>query len=304
MARVHVTKCYEVAGNTIPPLRIAMSNGTVRRFCFTLNNYSDAEYNVICEFLKTHCKYGIVGKEVGEKNGTPHLQGFCNLRKPMRFGTIKKLINNSIHIEKANGSDADNQKYCSKAGNYIEEGTPSQQGRRTDLETLVAGIQNGANTTLKVATEFPTCFIKYHRGITEYLKLAYPIAPRTEKTWVYYYWGPTGSGKSRRALEEAQQIAADSIYYKPRGLWWDGYHQQKNVIIDDFYGWIKYDELLKITDRYPYKVQVKGGFEEFTSSRIWITSEKDTCDLYKYEGYNPASLERRITCKINITYDE
>nr|QHN64371.1 rep protein [Cyclovirus sp.] len=182
-----------------------MSNGTVRRFCFTLNNYTDAEYKVVVAFLESNCKYGIVGKELGEKNGTPHLQGFCNLRKPMRFGTIKKSLGDAIHIEKANGSDLDNQKYCSKAGNYIEKGTPSQQGRRTDLETLVAGIQNGANTTLKVATEFPTCFIKYHRGISEYLKLAYPIAPRTEKTWVYYYWGPTGSGKSRRILSPQEQ---------------------------------------------------------------------------------------------------
>ncbi|ADD62471.1 replication-association protein [Cyclovirus NG12] len=281
-----------------------MANSTVRRFVFTLNNYTEDQYQKCVEFISTKCKYGIVGKEVGEENGTPHLQGFCNLHKPMRFGTIKKSIDNAIHIEKANGSDIDNQKYCSKAGNFFETGTPSQQGRRTDLESLVAGIAAGANTTSKVATEFPAMYIKYHRGINEYLKLAFPIKPRTEKTWVYYYWGPTGSGKSRRALEEAQSINADSIYYKPRGLWWDGYHQQENVIIDDFYGWIKYDELLKITDRYPYKVQVKGGFEEFTSTRIWITSEKDTCDLYKYEGYNPASFERRITCKINITYEK
>lgn len=280
-----------------------MANGTVRRFVFTLNNYTETDYNTIVNFINAKCKYGIVGKEVGEKTGTSHLQGFCNLDKPMRFGTIKKSLHNSIHIEKAAGSDEDNQKYCSKAGNFFEKGSPCRQGARTDLASLVDGIKNGANTIQKVATEFPTCFIKYHRGISEYLKIAYPITPRNEKTWVYYYWGPTGSGKSRRALKEAQDINADSIYYKPRGLWWDGYHQQENVIIDDFYGWIKYDELLKITDRYPYKVQVKGGFEEFTSKRIWITSEKDTCDLYKYEGYNAASLERRITCKINIVYE-
>lgn len=275
-----------------------MSNRTVRRFCFTWNNYSISDCAVVQKFIETYCKYGIVGEELGTENGTPHLQGFCNLHKPMRFGAIKKSLHNTIHIEKANGSDEDNQRYCQKAGMYFEKGTPCSQGKRNDLESLVVGIKKGANTTSKVAAEFPSMFIKYHRGIEKFLQLQFPIAPRKEKTWVYYYWGPTGAGKSRRALKEAEEINASSIYYKPRGLWWDGYHQEENVIIDDYYGWIKYDELLKITDRYPYKVQVKGGFEEFTSKRIWITSEKDTCDLYHFNGYNPASLERRITCKI------
>lgn len=50
----------------------------------------------------------------------------------------------------------------------------------------------------------------------------------------------------------AADLAAQpgEIYYKPRGELWDGYHQQPSVIIDDFYGWLKYDELLKISDRY------------------------------------------------------
>ena len=39
------------------------------------------------------------------------------------------------------------------------------------------------------------------------------------KTLVYYFWGPPGSGKSRRALEEAK-ATNQPIYYKPRGLWW------------------------------------------------------------------------------------
>ncbi|UNY50594.1 replication associated protein [Chifec virus UA13_1727] len=277
-----------------------MANGTVRRFCFTLNNYSDEDVEKCKSFITTKCKYGIFGKEVAPTSGTPHLQGFCSLNKPMRFSAIKKSLNNSIHLEKANGSDEQNQKYCSKSGEVFEAGDPCRQGKRTDLETMVASIQAGTKSITEVASKFPTTYIKYYRGIESYLRLVHPITPRKEKTWVYYYWGPTGAGKSRRALKEAEEIAPESIYYKPRGEWWDGYHQQENVIIDDFYGWIKYDELLKICDRYPYKVPVKGGYEEFTTKRIWITSEKDTCDIYHFNGYNPASLERRITCKIDF----
>lgn len=268
----------------------------VRRFCFTWNNYKPEDLITVKNFFVEHCKYGIAGEEVAPSTGTPHIQGFANLVRPMRFTTIKGHLDNSIHIEKANGTDAQNQEYCKKAGTWFEEGTPIKRGQRTDLESVVSAIQNGANTHT-IASAHPNAFIRYFRGIQELIRQLHPIPPRDFKTWTYYYWGPPGTGKSKRALEEARSINPDSIYYKPRGLWWDGYKQQECVIVDDFYGWIKYDELLKITDRYPYKVQIKGGFEEFTSKRIWFTSNVDTDKLYHFIGYNNAAFERRITCK-------
>lgn len=274
----------------------AAMTSTVRRFCFTWNNYTSEDYERACEFIKSNCKYGIIGKEIAPSTGTAHLQGFCNLQKPMRFNTIKKRLNNGIHIEKANGSDEDNQKYCSKTGEFFETGVPQSQGKRNDLAAVVDSISSGANIT-SVAEHFPCAFIKYHRGIKEYIKTIRPVPVRDFKTEVFYYYGEPGTGKSRTALEEAKNRGMDSIYYKPRGLWWDGYQQQECVIIDDFYGWIKYDEMLKIMDRYPYKVQIKGGFEEFTSKYIWITSNVDTDLLYKFEGYNTAAFERRLSIK-------
>lgn len=280
----------------MPPLRFIMPSPNVRRFCFTWNNYGNSAYTKCETFINTYCKYGIVGEEIAPNTGTLHLQGFCNLHKPMRFNKIKKHLANTIHIEKANGSDTDNQKYCSKSGIYFEAGTPCGQGHRSDLQAVVETIARGNTKIQDLASLHPTTFIKYHRGIREYLRMAAPIPKREHKTIVHYFWGPPGSGKSRRALEEAKATNED-IYYKPRGLWWDGYNQQPNVIIDDFYGWIKYDEMLKIMDRYPYKVQIKGGFEEFTSKHIWITSNIDTDLLYKFTGYNDTAFVRRIEIK-------
>lgn len=285
-----------------------MSNATVRRVCFTWNNPDDLDYVICCEFIKKYCKYGIVGKEVAPTTGTKHLQGFCNFSKPMRFSTIKKRLNNGIHLEKANGSDEQNQKYCSKSGVFFEEGHPQRQGKRNDLDAVIHTIQSGKITTLtEVALLHASSFIKYHRGIQTYLRLSLPITPRAFKTEVYFYWGPPGTGKSRRAAEEARARYPDKelsvvgstrsmVYYKPRGLWWDGYEQHEAVIIDDFYGWIKYDEMLKICDRYPYQVQIKGGFQEFTTKSIWITSNVSIDELYKFPGYDSAALQRRMTC--------
>nr|ADY17984.1 replication associated protein [Dragonfly associated cyclovirus 1] len=283
-----------------PVTRMRRLNITIRRFVFTWNNYTPSDFETCITFLDNFCKYGIIGKEKCPTTQTPHIQGFCNLSKPMRFNNIKKHLHNSIHIEKANGSDEQNKIYCSKSGEFFEKGHPDKQGKRNDLDAVVLTIQNGTNTISNVAKLHPISFIKYHKGIKEYINHVNPIRPRHYKSEVYYYWGPPGTGKSKTALEKATTYNPDSIYYKPRGLWWDGYQQQTSVIIDDFYGWIKYDELLKICDRYPYKVQIKGGFEEFTSKYIFITSNVDTCDLYKFRNYNTDAIERRITEKIHF----
>ncbi|AIX11625.1 replicase [Bat circovirus POA/2012/VI] len=179
-----------------------MSNSTVRRFCFTWNNYTVADTLTVKDFFIQHCKYGIAGEEIAPTTGTPHLQGFANLSKPMRFSTIKKHLHNGIHIEKANGSDEQNQAYCKKSGTWFEQGTPCSQGSRSDLADVVSAIQNGTNTTQAIAQLYPIAYIKYYKGINEYLKIQHPITPRRHKTWVYYYWGPPGTGKSRRALKK------------------------------------------------------------------------------------------------------
>ena len=135
-------------------------------------------------------------------------------------------------------------------------------------------------------------------NITRELRLIFasrPIPERDFKTEVRFYYGRPGSGKSRRAQQEAQATGG-RIYYKPRGDWWDGYKQHECVIIDDFYGWIKYDDLLKICDRYPYQVPVKGSFEQFTSKYIWITSNVGLESIYRFIGYDCTAIKRR--CEI------
>lgn len=42
--------------------------------------------------------------------------------------------------------------------------------------------------------------------------------------------------------------------------------------MDDFYGWIKYDELLKIADRCPYKIPIKGSFANFVAEWVFVRS--------------------------------
>ena len=66
----------------------------------------------------------------------------------------------------------------------------------------------------------------------------------------------TGTGKSRWAFEMAK--TCESYYYKTKGKWWDLYENEKCVIWDDFRGSdYEFNELLKLCDRYPYKIHMQ-----------------------------------------------
>lgn len=101
--------------------------------------------------------------------------------------------------------------------------------------------------------------------------------------------------KSRGVREVATKLVCeDELHDKTIGDWWDRYANHQAITINDFYGWIKYDELLKISDRYPYKVAVKGSFSNFLAEWIFITSNILPEDWYRFHGYNWLALKTRI----------
>jgi hypothetical protein len=65
------------------------------------------------------------------------------------------------------------------------------------------------------------------------------------------------------------------------------------VIIDEFYGWLPYDLLLRLCDRYPLLLETKGGQVQCSANTVIITSNLNPSQWYK-NVYHKA-LYRRIT---------
>ena len=101
-------------GNTSNP---GWQPKSLRRMCFTLNNYTDEEIQRIHEYRNTDKFLICYGLEVGEQ-GTPHVQGYAEFKNPKKFNTVKNLFPRA-HIERAKGSRKQNIEYCSKDGEFF-----------------------------------------------------------------------------------------------------------------------------------------------------------------------------------------
>jgi len=296
---------HRCQGNTIPGTCVrrvirADTMAKTHRWCFTLNNYSEFELNELKELLIKNATYAIIGEEIGE-NGTPHLQGYANLGRLHRktLNIMRKEYSVKAHWEQAKGTDVQNKEYCSKENHFWEHGSPQTAGKRNDLESAIDTLKSTKDMHM-VAIEHSSTFVRYHRGLTALSVELFRQPPRDYKTKVVVLTGPPGTGKTRLAHEYANKHHSGSIFAKTRGEWWDGYNNHEAVIIDDFYGWLKHDELLKITDRYPYQVPVKGAFRNFVARIIFITSNSTLPNWYKFDKFDPSALNRRM----DIVYED
>jgi len=252
-----------------------------KSYCFTLNNYTEDEYRSLVRVCETESGYAILGKEVGE-SGTPHIQGYIRFTKPYRFSTIKDRYLPRCHIEVAAGDAAQNRAYCSKAGDFREFGTPQDTGgnksRDESARRFVSCMERrGDGGVAEFADEQPgVWYFSGHNLLRNYMTLQVAIPrPNINVKWFY---GPPGSGKSRRAHDDLP-----NAYVKdPRTKWWNGYMLESTVIIDDFGpGGIDINHLLRWFDRYKCYVENKGGMLPLLADTFIVTSNFHPRDLFK-----------------------
>jgi hypothetical protein len=254
-----------------------------RSYSFTLNNYVDTDVSMLKEI---ECKYIIFGKEIGE-SGTPHLQGCINFKSPISFTSIKKKIPKA-HIEPTK-SLVGSRDYCKKDGDFYECGEPPQPGKRTDIEEVRDILNEGGNLRTVVQTAKSVQSIRMAE-----IHLKYFEKKRNWKPTVVWYHGPPGSGKSRKAFEECQEH--DPYVAMSTGRWFEGYDAHTHVIIDDMRrDFMKFHELLRMLDRYPFQVECKGGSRQFVATHIYITSCYSPTEMFVDRcDENMKQLTRRI----------
>ena len=260
-----------------------------KRWSFTLNNPTEDEESKLRGLVSSaHATYIVIGKERGE-SGTFHFQGYIEVPTKLSLSSMKSMIPRA-HLEISRGSSQSNRDYCTKEDqDAFEDGTPMTQGRRSDLDEIKEKLDGGATMT-EIAEQHFTKWVVYRRSFVAYKALK--MISRNWKTQVHILWGKTGTGKTRFCHDQVQDLR----FWSPGDFnWFDGYDGQEIVIIDDFRGEYPLPLLLKLLDRYPMQVPVKGAFVEWLPKKVYITSNVQPIMWYDSDGPSLAALKRRFT---------
>lgn len=282
-------------------------NNYAKNWVFTWNN---PEFELNLESVPL-ASYIIYQKEQGE-NGTIHYQGYLEASRRVRLSQLKN-IHQGIHWEVRRGSQAQAIDYARKEDTRIdgpwEYGVPMQsvQGRRSDLVSVARGIGDG-RTFGELSEEFEAECLQYRRSILEAVrerdrqKLKRTMRESME---VVVYWGDAGAGKTRAVYEENGIENVFALTECSNGtVWFDGYEGEDVLLIDDFRGWIRFQQLLKLLDIYPLRIPIKGSYDYAAWTKVYITSNHSPDSWYNPDsGHYLPALRRRIHRTVHFSND-
>ncbi|AXH76024.1 MAG: helicase [Violenivirus cotis] len=254
-----------------------------RDYCFT-------DYSLDEDFLqKLDYKYLCYGKEICPTTGRPHLQAYIYFKNAKTFSAVKKILPTQ-NFRSCNGTTEDNVKYCSKEGIFKEFGERPSQGARNDIRQIIDKIQTGSYNMRDVVAEATS----YQSVRMAEVRLKYFEPPRNWKPEIHWYYGSSGTGKTRDAYNECTDpyVCLEDI------KWWEGYDAHEEVIIDDYRrDFCKFKALIKLLDCYEFRVECKGGSRQLRAKKIIITTPKSPVDTW--EGRTEEDLYQ-LTRRIDI----
>lgn len=241
-------------------------------------------------FFAEKMRYLCFSPEITPTTNKHHWQGYMYLENDMTLSAIKKKINNVWFLKKANGSPMQNKIYCGfddykkddkvklKNPKFEEFGEIPQQGKRFDLIDIRDKIAKGVSVE-KLTWDEPILYHQYGRTLEKLENIYLRTQFRNWETKVIWYWGKTSTGKSHTVYKDYKSDTHFNLNWN--GGFWDGYKGQKTIIINETRGEVPFKELLKICDKWPHSVNIKGKEPvPLLCDKVVITSCKSPTDIY------------------------
>jgi len=251
----------------------------------------------------------VVGEEVCTSTGTPHYQGYIQFKRQLYRSQVSKIFP-TAWLGVANGTAQENYAYCTEDGQWMEDGTMIVQHRLTNAEVIrgnekrgkvraeqwsdiISLCKQGDFDTLQ--QKYPGEFYRYYQNgkriYQDYQKRPADLADVCGE-WIY---GAPGIGKSYMARQENPDF-----YDKPFNKWWDGFQQEKTVILDDLdmthKAWIG-SHLKRWADRYSFPGEMKGTTKQLRPQKIVVTSNYTIEEVFGEDLVLVAALKRRFTVR-------
>lgn len=265
-----------------------------------------------------HVQYMVVAEEE-HADGQPHLHVFFQTdlpfslkREEMNFFDIVANLELPVleAVEETNiyhcnieqsRSPKDACKYVKKDHNYTEYGTcpyidtlsRKEKNELLRKKTILELVEEGTISIFQVKQ------LKVAKDILHLEELG---KQKSRKPFVHWYYGATGTGKTKSARHEAKHKYGlnNTWINSTNDKWFDGYTGQEAVIFDDIRAsTFQFSNMLRLLDRYKTRVEIKGGFTFFCPKEIWVTCPSHPRNIYcDHATGNPfdgiEQLERRI----------
>jgi len=319
------------ADGVAEPMKKGRKDGfRVNNFVFTMFNYSARTLVDLLALVDDGVlKYIGFGLEVCPDTKRKHLQGVAQIgngAKLIAWSTFAKKTSmfNNCTVLAMRGTIEVARHYCMKGdakwvkgkglqnpcsnADFRENGEMVGRGGNKSTDTLheVMDMLRAGKPVddLLMMPEYDSIAIKHYKTLVAISARFQPKRIRGAKPIVYWWWGPTGCGKTESVYERWEKKF--KIWQSSNSMqWFDGYDGHEVAILDDFrpdqctFAW-----LLRILDQYALKVPVKGGFVEWNPKIIVITCpfEIEDCDFkFTFGGaatnkaYDLAQLKRRVT---------
>ncbi len=262
---------------------------SARRWCFTIhvaNLLTNGPLTLEdwCAWARVHdwvgVRYLVFQRERGDKTQREHVQGYIHFSQQKRRTTVNgELHLQNVHLEVAKGTPSDNRAYCTDAEKrepgteYFEHGDcPGGQGSR--LAIVAESIKKkGLNQTIE---ENPQTYITCGRGMRDLDVFYKRQRKRTGSIHVIVICGTSGSGKSFWA-NNLYDPGDEHTFTMPAvpangGAWFDGYDDQRTLVMDEFSGRVEYELMKNIMDPYKMQIPTKGSHVPALWDTVVITT--------------------------------
>lgn len=269
---------------------------------FKTRNWVVTNWNMNCEEVyerhKDKIRYIAWGNEICPSTHRPHQQTFvCFYNLLSSYKNVAALFTLKesdiwVRCGKMRGSLKQNEVYCSKEDTLHELGDKPSQGQRGDLDAIRDQIMEG-QTPDQICEFDPWAYHKFGRTME---KLRYIYLRKQYRKWdtqVIWLHGPTATGKSDFLFRDYDPLNSyDKVLDEE---FWDGYDGHETVLFDEFRGQIPYSYLLRLCDKHPLHVKVKGKERiPFLAKTIIISSSQHPRTVYRHVTEPVNQLLRRI----------
>ena len=288
-----------------------------RKWLLTVNNpiehdLSHDQIKLILDSIK-NIGYWCMCDEVGVKDHTFHTHVFIYRASPIKFSFLKEHFP-SAHIDYCRGTCGQNRDYVRKEGKYsgsVKEDTnlkntfeefgqcpDEKQGHRTDLDNFYNFIKDGMSD-VEIIEADPN-YIKHIDKIDKIRQMV--KADEFKNTFrtmdVQYWYGVTGSGKTRTVLTEFgyENVYRVSDYTHP----FDTYRCQDVLLLDEFRSDLKIGFMLNLLDGYPLYLPCRYNDKVACFTKVFILSnislEDQYCNVQREQRETWNAFIRRINC--------